>query len=531
VALLLLSLALTVWWASTERRLPTDGENGPTAAFGAAVPATGSATSPTTRPTAFGEPGCAPDAPDDARPLTLPLVPAADGGGDPWAPWLGEPVCLTHPLLVAEVYELLSRQHVWAAVERPWVTTPADELLRGALWVRPAAGATPALLLPAHDAAASASGAGEVASGAGVLASGAGAWGLGGGDLRNGDALEGLHGTLRLEEGRVVLEATSLTVRRLNPRPLAPPALTESPLRPPTDADEAPPSTTVRIAGFNLHNWFVSLGERGAATTLARDRQAAKLVAALLALDADALALAEVENDDGAALADLLRRLNAAQRAAGRDAAADYVAARAPPAGRSRDAIQVGIAYRPALLTLLRTAVDRAPVHDRPPLAAAFALADGRPAFTLIAAHHKAKSGCPLSGDVDRGSGCWDLRRDAQSQSLLDFAARLVRDDPPTLIVGDLNAYRHEAPLRRFADAGWRILVDDMPAERAYAYVYFGRAGALTHAVASPGLADRVVGAAFWAINADEPPRADASWPTPFRSSDHDPILLELRWD
>jgi predicted extracellular nuclease len=39
------------------------------------------------------------------------------------------------------------------------------------------------------------------------------------------------------------------------------------------------------------------------------------------------------------------------------------------------------------------------------------------------------------------------------------------------------------------------------------------------------------VGAAFWAINADEPPRADASLPTPFRSSDHDPILLQLRWD
>jgi uncharacterized protein len=146
--------------------------------------------------------------------------------------------------------------------------------------------------------------------------------------------------------------------------------------------------------------------------------------------------------------------------------------------------------------------------------------------------HHKAKSACPVSGDVDRGSGCWDLRRDAQSEALLDFAGRIRRQgDPPVLIVGDLNAYRHEAPLRRFADADWRLLVDDMPAERAYAYVHFGRAGALTHAIASPDLAQRVVGAAFWAINADEPPRADEALPTPFRSSDHDPILVELRWD
>ena len=520
VALLLLSLLLTVRWAIDPARAPVDP------APGSATASAGLATAPPTAPPAT----CAPGAPAAARPLTLPLDPTV-GGADPWGVWIGEVVCLTHPLTVAEVYELLTRRRVLAAVERPWATTPADELLRGALLVRPAPGAERARLLPADPAA-------TVAAGA----SGAGAWGLGSGELRNGDALEGLHGRLRLEGGAVVLEAPALTVRRLNPRPPAPPELgatavaapgVRGPTPRPADEPAGSNGSTVRIAGVNLLNWFVTLGDRGAATPAARERQAAKLVAALLALDADALALAEVENDDGRALDDLLRRLDEAQRAAGRDPAAAYRAARAPPGATGRDAIRVAIAYRPAVLTLLRTDADRAPVHDRPPLAAAFAHPDGSPAFTLVSVHHKAKSGCPATGDVDRGSGCWDLRRDAQSQALLDFAARLALDpdDPPVLIVGDLNAYRHEAPVGRFADAGWRVLVDGMPPERAYSYVHFGRAGALDHAVASPALAPRVVGAAFWPINADEPPHADGDRPTPYRSSDHDPLLLALRWD
>jgi endonuclease/exonuclease/phosphatase family metal-dependent hydrolase len=545
IALLLLSLLLTARWANDARTMPDTAAPGPASGAMAGVPMpppvgpapVGPAPAAPAADAPAADAACGTDAPAGAQALTLPLEGGA-AGADPWAPWVGAIVCLTHPLVVAEVYELPSQRRLLAAAERPWSTTPADAYLRGTLHVRPAAGAARARLLsaadvgPAEDAPAEADGwpaedaPAEAVAAAPAIASGSGAWGLGGGELRNGDALEGLYGRLHAVDGRVVLEAPALTVRRLNPRPPAPP--------PPSGPAGAPArGTTVRVAGFNLANWFVTLGGRGAATPAARERQADKLVAALLALDADALALAEVENDDGSALDDLLARLNEAQRAAGRDPAATYVAARAPPGAGGRDTIRVAIAYRPAALRLLRVDTDRAAIHDRAPLAAAFALPDGRPALTLVAAHHKAKGGCPTSGDVDRGSGCWDLRRDAQSQALLDFAGRLARraDDPPVLIVGDLNAYRHEAPVRRFAEAGWRVLVDDMPSERAYSYVHFGRAGALDHAIAAPALAVRVQAAAFWPINADEPPRTDAALPTPYRSSDHDPVWIDLSWD
>jgi uncharacterized protein len=54
-------------------------------------------------------------------------------------------------------------------------------------------------------------------------------------------------------------------------------------------------------------------------------------------------------------------------------------------------------------------------------------------------------------------------------------------------------------------------------------------AGRLDHALLSPALAGRLRGAAEWHINADEPESqgyADGDPTQPWRSSDHDPLLL-----
>lgn len=463
-ALLLLAALLATVWALDDER-PAAPEEPATAV---AATAAGAAPATAAPAVAAAPAACAPDAPRDARPLALPL---ADPDG--WAALAGARVCLTHPLVVAEVYELPRQGWVLAAAARPTAGASDAEVAAGALRVRP---------VPA--------------------------------DLRNGDALTGAWGTLVVDGRGPLLRDARADVERRNPRPAAPPTVGG-------DGD-------VRLAAVNLLNWFVTLGDRGAATAAARDAQAAKLVATLLPLDADALALAEVENDpDGAALDALLEALNAAQRAAGRGPEADYAAVPVAAGDRGRDAVRVAIAYRPARLTLAGVQADRARVHDRPPLAATFDLADGE-RFTLVAVHHKSKGGCPTAGDVDRGSGCWDLRRDAQTRALLEFVARLADavGDPDVLVLGDLNAYRHEAPVRRFAEAGWWLAVDALPAEEAYSYVHFGRAGALDHAAATPSAGARVTGAAFWRVNADEPPGADADRPTPFRASDHDPLLL-----
>jgi uncharacterized protein len=109
------------------------------------------------------------------------------------------------------------------------------------------------------------------------------------GGVRVGDAVVGLVGRVWTSAaGGYLIEpqgAPRFEVR--NPRPEAPPAL-------PGD---------LRIAAFNVQNYFLTLGSRGADHPAALERQTAALVAALARLDADVIALIEVERDgDGAAL-------------------------------------------------------------------------------------------------------------------------------------------------------------------------------------------------------------------------------------
>jgi predicted extracellular nuclease len=117
------------------------------------------------------------------------------------------------------------------------------------------------------------------------------------------------------------------------------------------------------------------------------------------------------------------------------------------------------------------------------------------------------------------------------------------------LILGDLNAYPREdaiQALRAGLDgrAGTADDVVDLVERHAGAdaitFVFDGRFGRLDHAFATAGLAAHVTGAAPWAINADEPdlidydttfkgPREAALYaPDPYRSSDHDPVLVGL---
>ena len=69
--------------------------------------------------------------------------------------------------------------------------------------------------------------------------------------------------------------------------------------------------------------------------------------------------------------------------------------------------------------------------------------------------------------------------------------------------------------------------------EPPYSYVYDNLTGRLDHALLSPSLADRLVGAAEWHTNADEPDsRGYQEAPEqrgPWRSSDHDPLALGFR--
>ncbi|MDZ7651386.1 MAG: lamin tail domain-containing protein [Burkholderiaceae bacterium] len=86
--------------------------------------------------------------------------------------------------------------------------------------------------------------------------------------------------------------------------------------------------------------------------------------------------------------------------------------------------------------------------------------------------------------------------------------------------------------------AGHENLLERLPPKQRYSYVFESEAGALDHAFANASLSHQVTRIAIWHTNADEPPvldynlefKTDDRWaPTPYRASDHDPIVVGLR--
>ncbi len=304
----------------------------------------------------------------------------------------------------------------------------------------------------------------------------------------------------------------------------------------------------LQVAAFNVLNYFLTFSgpdARGARSAEQLELQAGKIVPAILALDADVVTLMEIEDTDStgyspgdadAALADLVSRLNAA---VGADVWA-YVPLPDELYGVDRDVIRNGIIYRADVVQPVGDPVglvdESVWYNAREPIAQTF-VKDGD-AITVVANHFKSKSpGEPTGDNVDTGDGqgAWNGDRTRQAASLLAFATDLVEltGDPDVLLMGDLNAYSQEDPIRLLTEAGYVDLGALLDPGR-YSYVFDDQSGSLDHALASPSLAAKVTEAVHWNINAVESfayqyygdPALYS--PDPYRSSDHDPLLLGI---
>jgi predicted extracellular nuclease len=354
--------------------------------------------------------------------------------------------------------------------------------------------------------------------------------------LRSGSVLHDVEGVLAQRHGwRLQLSARLERIEQAE-RP-APPKLPSG----------------VRAASFNVLNYFNGNGrgggfptERGASTAEELGRQRDKLVAAIAAVEPDVAALMELENDgygDRSSLVELVEALN---RHLGKDTYRYIGTGR--DAGPGRDAIRVGLIYRPARLKPQGAPALREDgpfaEHSRVPLAQAFATVEGGHVFTVVANHFKSKGGCEEAaapGDRDQGDGqgCWNATRLASAQALLEWLAVAPdgSDGQRVLILGDLNAYAQEDPVRALRAAGWRDAFEIAGRKKPYSFVWAGLAGRLDHAFASPALAPHVAAAREWHINADESEAFDynrehrqGAWyrADPYRAADHDPLLVVL---
>ncbi|MFN8901619.1 MAG: ExeM/NucH family extracellular endonuclease, partial [Lysobacteraceae bacterium] len=279
---------------------------------------------------------------------------------------------------------------------------------------------------------------------------------------------------------------------------------------------------------------------RGARTPEAYTRQLAKHVASITALDPAIIAAQEMEND-GFGPESSIQRLVAALDAAQPGARWQAVA----PAERpGTDQISVAILYRadrveavgaPAVLTGGPFAYG-----SRPPLAQSFRIDGGVP-FTLVSVHLKSKGGCAEADAANRdqgdGQACFNAQRAAAAEALGRWASADPTGSGATAValVGDFNAYAEEDPMRGLREAGWIDPLAGGDPDKAYSFVFDGQAGRLDHVLVNAPMQARLRGIAKWHSNSDESlafaydgPLGRAGEPTPWRASDHDPVLFGL---
>ena len=304
------------------------------------------------------------------------------------------------------------------------------------------------------------------------------------------------------------------------------------------------------FASFNTLNFFTTIatstnGARGARTPAQYDIQLSKLVAAITGLGADVVALQELENDVefgqpvDTTIAALVAALNAAEGADTWDYVPTPDALAEPGAN---DVITTGIIFKPAAVTPVGDSfadVDPVWADARVPIGQTFEV--GSRVVTVIANHFKSKS--PPEDDPDApeptdGQGFFNELRVAQAERLIALTAELAADPEKgddVLLLGDFNSYSEEDPIQAFESAGFVDLGTALAPDEE-TYTFDGQLGSLDHSLASASLASAVTGYGVWSINSAE--WGDRGYAfgateagTPFRSSDHDPVVIGISGD
>jgi len=359
--------------------------------------------------------------------------------------------------------------------------------------------------------------------------------------------------------------ATPVSFTVANPRPATPPAV----------------GGAIKAVGMNMLNYFTTIDTtssnstgpcgpggtldcRGADSTAELNRQRERASIVICTMNADVYALMEMENTTpSATITDLLGAVNT------RCGGANPFAFVNTGGTLGTDAIRVNQIYRTGVLSPVGAPQsDLDPIHSRPPTAQTFDVVDAtNPAFgkrfTVVANHLKSKgssAGLPGDADIGDGTGASNATRTAQATRTLTWVNSTVipaAGSPDVLLLGDFNSYAKEDPVTTITSGGYTDLASSLLGAGTYSYLFDGQLGHLDYAFSSASLTPKVAGVGIWHINADEsdlfdyndevrdspgeaafeekpdgsalvPPRVVFQPGTPYRASDHDPVMVGL---
>ena len=355
----------------------------------------------------------------------------------------------------------------------------------------------------------------------------------------------------------------------------------------------------VTIATFNVLNYFNGEADgeggitfdydanRGAESLEEFELQEARIVEAIVAMDADVIGLMEIENDGfdaDSAIQSLVSAVNALQS---EENEYSFVAT-ADESLVGTDAIAVGLIYRASVVTPSNDAIK----IDMPSQLQEGGVSYQQMRVSLLQSFSHDESGEELAAVVNhfksKGSGCYEDAVDTSDLDTIQGSCNALRvsaavtlgdaleaaDLPErVMILGDLNAYSAEDPVA--------VLTDYTPEERGYtittaintelddgeavavtdtygfenvaetfdadgfSYWYYGtmQVGSLDHVLASPAFMEDIVDATHWSINSVEVYQLQYDQALayyrdedgyaftdigPYRSSDHDPFIVSV---
>ena len=337
--------------------------------------------------------------------------------------------------------------------------------------------------------------------------------------VRTGSKVTGLRGFLSYSYGAYSLTPTVQPVFSGNERTLSPGSVG---------------ACNLKVASFNVEYYIAndSLWNNtyGAANQAEFTRQRAKVLAALKGLDADIYALCEV-GQGNISVTDLVNGLNSVT------SSSNYAYVADNDYNESTYTKNVFIYNKTKVTPYNPIKTFGSGVYRLRQVAQAFDLKSNGERVIITVNHLKAKSGGGSGSDADLGDGQggYNHLRVTQAQNVVNTLNTLTSyyGDPDVLIVGDMNSYSMEDPIKVYTDNG---IVNQLkrysPAD--YSYVFNGNVGYLDHSLATSSLSKQVTGARPWHINADEPAYFEYSYTTyysadPYRCSDHDPIVTGLR--